>query len=203
MESIVCAETYVGAHISLNRMAAQGGLLMDFERGVGVEVMDEFVLSSMGSASMYPSLTERICAFFLGAPLTWIARLVNRGVPPEETICQISRSKTVCLLTYAKGPLCLRRAPWLQMVAEGKIKIFGVLPRTEEDWKKLSPEARSVLDQASVGVFALSDLYDCHSPKEADEWMHAVFQAGNPAGSTNARNWSKLFKIIFINPVES
>ncbi len=203
VESIVCAETYVGSHITLDRMAAQGGLLMDFERGVGVEVLDEFVLSSMESASLYPSLAERICAFVFASPLTWLARLVNRGVPPEEAVCQLSRSKTVCLLTYSKGPLCLRRAPWLHMVAEGKMKIFGVLPRTEENWKKLSPEARSVLDQASVGVFALSDLYDCHSPKEPDEWMHAVFQAGNPAGSSNARNWSKLLRIIFINPVKS
>lgn len=202
VESIVCADTYVGSHITLNRMAAQGGLLMDFERGVGVEVLDGFVLSSTDSSSVYPSLLERIIAFILIAPLTWLARIINQGVPPVEMICQLSRSQSVCLRTYAKGPLCLRRSSWLQMVVEGKMKIFGVLPRTEEDWKKLSPEAHSALDQASVGVFALSDLYGCHSPNEPDEWMHAVFQAGNPAGSSHRDGWSQLFKIVFINPVK-
>lgn len=203
VESIVCADTYVGSHITLNRMAAQGGLLMDFERGVGVEVLDEFVLSSMGSKSLKPSLLERIIAVLLVMPLTWVAKLMNQGMSPEGKLYQLSRSRSVSLSTYTKGPLCVRRAEWLHMVAEGKLKIYGVLPRTEEDWKRLPPEAHSLLDKAPVGVFALSDLYDCHSAQEADEWMHAVFQAGNPAGSASRHAWSQFLKIIFLNPVKS
>lgn len=203
VESIVCADTYVGSHITLNRMAAQGGLLMDFERGIGVEVLDEFVMTSMATALSYPTILERVLAFFLHAPLEWIARIVNRGQKPSETFFRLSRSKTVCLRTYAKGPLCLQRSAWLQMVTEGRMKFFGVLPRTEEDWNSLSPEASSVLDQACAGVFALSDLYQCHSPKDSDEWMHAVFQAGNPSGMNNRSTLLSIFKIAFANPQKS
>ena len=89
------------------------------------------------------------------------------------------------------------------MVVEGKMKIFGVLPRTEEDWKNLSPEARSVLEQASAGVFALSDLYECHSAKAPDEWMHAVFQAGNPVGKRQRSVLTSVLKIAFTNPLNN
>jgi hypothetical protein len=203
VESIVCADTFVGSHISLNRMAAQGGLLMDFERGVGVEVQDAFVLSSTESTTSTPSLLERLVAFALYHFLTWLAALVNHGRQPTDGIYQLSRSKMVCLRTYPKGPLCLRRAPWLQIVAEGKMKIIGVLPRSEEDWKTLSPESRSVLEQAPTGVFALSDLYGCHTAREPDEWLHAVFQAGHPNHSSAHHGWSLLLKVIFLNPPES
>ncbi len=199
--SIVCKDTYVGPHITLNHMGAQGGLLMDFDRGVGVEVLDEFVLSSMGSASTRPSMLERIVSYLLSFPLEYLAKIVNRNIPAKKTVFQLSRSKTVCLKSYGKGPLVLRRASWLKMVAEGKLKIYGVLPRTEEDWKLLPPEARSVLDQAPAGVFALSDLYQCHSPKDRDEWMHAVFQAGHPLGPGRSRVFFSIFRIAFTTPL--
>ena len=203
IESIVCAETYVGSHITLNRVAAQGGLLMDFDRGVAVEVLDEFVLSSLGSEVLLPSLLERTGAFLLSYPMEWIAKFVNRGIPPNKTVFQLSRSKTICLRTYSKGPLCLRRAAWLKLVAEGKMKFFGVLPRTDKDWEKLSPEVRSVLEQSCTGVFALSDLYECHSAKNPDEWMHAVFQAGNPVGKSQRSVLTSVLKIAFKNPLNN
>ena len=200
VESIVCAETYVGPHITLNRMAAQGGLLMDFERGIGVEVLDEFVMASMSPSSSTPSLLERAAALILRIPLEWIARLINPEEHPAENIYRLSRSQTVCLRTYASGPLCVQRCAWLQMVAKGKMKFFGVLPRSKEDWGLLTPEARSVLEQTSAGVFALSDLYQCHSPNDPDEWIHAVFQAGSPAGMNTKSTLVSILKIAFINP---
>ena len=200
VESIVCAETYVGPHITLNRMAAQGGLLMDFERGIGVEVLDEFVMASMAPSSSTPSLLERVAALLMSMPLEWIARLMNPEEQPEENFYRMSRSQTVCLRTYARGPLCVQRSAWLQMVAKGKMKFFGVLPRTKEDWGLLTPEARSVLEQTSAGVFALSDLYQCHSPKDPDEWIHAVFQAGSPAAMNKKNALVSILKIAFTNP---
>ena len=180
-----------------------GGITHGFRSGVAVEVLDEFVLASMGSESMRPSVLGRMGAFLFSHPLEWIAKFVNRGTPPQKTVFQLSRSKSICLRTYSKGPLCLRRAAWLKMVVEGKMKIFGVLPRTEEDWKNLSPEARSVLEQASAGVFALSDLYECHSAKAPDEWMHAVFQAGNPDGKSQRSVLTSVLKIAFTNPLNN
>lgn len=202
-ESIVCAETYVGSHTTLNRMVAQGGLLMDLERGVGVEVVDSFVLASVGGPVSAPSWGERLLAALAAVPMEGLARLVNHGATPSETTALLGRSQSLKLRTYARGPLCLRRAAWLRHVADGKMRLVGVLPRSEDDWKNLSPDSRSALEHAPVGVFALSDLYCCHSPQEPDEWIHAAFQAGaaNGAGQVQARK--SFLKIALTTPVES
>ncbi|MEI6070845.1 MAG: hypothetical protein WCS31_03560 [Verrucomicrobiae bacterium] len=202
VESVVCAETYVGSHTTMKHMAAQGGLLMDLERGVGVEVLDEFVLAPLGASASEPSWAERLLAAVVALPLEAIARLAHRGAAPAETVARLTRSRSVRLHTYATGPLCLLRAGWLRHVAAGKMRLVGVLPRGEADWAGLSAEARSVLERAPAGVFALSDLYGCHSPGQPDEWMHAVFQAGaaDGAGQRLARN--NFFRIALTTPIE-
>ena len=79
--------------------------------------------------------------------------------------------------------------------------LAGVLPRSASDWERLPAEARSALEQAPVGVFALSDLYQCHSPRQADEWTHALFQAGSADGKGRALTRKNLVKIALTTPV--
>lgn len=201
-ESVVCADTYVGSHTSLRRMAAQGGLLMDFERGVGVGVVDDFVLAPLGGSPSAPPWFERLIAALLAASLEPVARAMNRGPAPAEAAVQTGRFQSLKLRTYANGPLCIRRSGWLRQVAAGKLRLVGVLPRTEEDWKNLSPEARAALEQAPVGVFALSDLYHCHSASQPDEWMHAVFQAAAADGSGRRMAQKSLLRIAMTTPSE-
>jgi hypothetical protein len=202
-EAIVCAETYVGSHTTLKRMAAQGGLLMDFERGVGIEIADDFVLSSLGAGNAKSSWADRIVAALVACPLEWLARRVNGGNPPVVSDMVLGRSRTLTLPTYTSGPLCLRRSPWLRQVAAGNLRLTGVLPRGEKDWQALPPEAQSALKDAPVGVFALSDLYGCHSPDEPDEWIHAVFQAGASNGAGRRLAKKSLFKIAMSTPAQS
>lgn len=199
-EAIVCAETYVGSHTTLKRMAAQGGLLMDFDRGIGIEIVDDFVLSSLGAASAKPSWAERIVAALAAGPLEWIARTVNGGRPPAVADVVLGRSRSLPLPTFASGALCLRRSPWLREVAAGNLRLTGILPRGENDWKNLPPEAQSALKDAPAGVFALSDLYGCHSPEEPDEWIHAVFQAGASDGAGQRLAKKSLLKIAMTTP---
>ena len=84
------------------------------------------------------------------------------------------------MTTWPRGPLLIRREQWLQSVVAGLLKLFGVLPRSDADWEAVPPETRAFLQNAPAGVFALSDLYNCHDPREPDEWMHAAYQAGAP-----------------------
>ena len=200
VEAIVCAETYVGSHTTLKRMAAQGGLLMDFERGVGIEIADDFVLSPLGAGNARPSWVERIVAALAAGPLEWLARRVNRGSPPVVANVVLGRSQALALPTYASGPLCLRRSPWLRQVAAGNFRLTGVLPRGAKDWETLPPEAQSALKDAATGVFALSDLYGCHSPEDPDEWMHAVFQAGASGGAGQRLAKKSLLKVAMTTP---
>ncbi len=197
-DSIVCADTYMGSHTSLKNMAAQGGLLLDLKKGVAVEVADSFVIGATSSAG--PSLVSRAVAYVLGPILCALAGIAARGRPAEELPVRIGRDRGIVLRNYPGGPLCLRRAGWIRYVADGTMRWVGILPRTSADWDALPPDVRSALERAPVGVFALSDLYQCHSPSEADEWTHALFQAGaaNGAGNKLARN--ALLKIALTKP---
>jgi len=199
--SIVCADTYIGSHTSLKNMAAQGGLLLDFKKGVAVEVSDSFVMGpTIGDA---PSVISRAVAMILGPVLCGLARVAARGRPADEVRVRIGRDREVVLKSYPRGPLCLRRAGWVCQVAAGTMRWVGVLPRTPSDWDSLPAEVRSALERAPVGVFALSDLYHCHSPSEPDEWTHALFQAGAANRAGNKLVWNSLIKTALTTPAES
>ena len=200
-EAIVCADTYVGSHTSLRKMAAQGGLLLDLEKGLAVEVVDPFVMGPVnGSASRTP-FTERLFAWAAGPVLELAARICARGQAPTVWEAQLSRSQHAPMRDYPRGPLCLRRAAWLRLVAKGRMRLAGILPRRASDWERLPAEARAALEQAPAGVFALSDLYQCHSPQQADEWTHALFQAGFADGTGRALTRKNIAKIALTSPV--
>jgi len=199
-DSIVCADTYIGSHTSLKSMVAQGGLLLDLKKGVAVEVADAFVMGSTVEDSSPLSPFARGMAFILAPILCVLARLAARGKASVAFKVRLGRDREVMLSNYPVGPLCLRRAAWIKHVADGTMRWAGILPRTPADWDQLPAEVRSALERAPVGVFTLSDLYQCHTASEPDEWTHALFQSGaaNGAGSKLARR--SLLKIALTTP---
>ncbi len=200
-EAIVCADTYLGSHTSLRRMVLQGGLLIDMDRGVGIEVIDDFVASSTQSSETQPRWWERLLAGLLGPFLCLLARLWNRGQAPVRREVQLGRSRVVSLATYSAGWLGLRRAPWCKQVAAGNFRLVGVLPRTAEEWDQLPDDVRAVLQDAPVGVCTLSDLYGCHSPAQPEEWMHAIFQVASPDGAGKRLAKKSFWKVFFTRPL--
>jgi hypothetical protein len=131
-----------------------------------------------------------------------MARLVSRGRPCLEETVRVGRSRQIRLRTYPRGPLCLRRAAWLGHVASGTLRLGGVLPRTESAWAELPAEARAALEGSVPGVFALSDLYACHSPSAPEEWVHALYQASSPGGAGSRLVASSLFRLALLSPVD-
>lgn len=200
-DAIICADTYVGSHTSLRKMVAQGGLLLDFEKGVAVEVVDKFVMGFVQGKRHGPTIGERALAAVLRPILEICARVAAKGRVPSTTEVQLGRFRQVALRNYPAGWLCLRRAAWLREVVRGNMRFAGVLPRTSADWERLPPEVRSALEQVPAGVFARSDLYHCHSPSEADEWTHALFQAGLPDGTGEKMTRAKLMRIALTIPL--
>jgi hypothetical protein len=144
---------------------------------------------------------ERLLAWVIAPVLEALAKSAARGRAPAVTEARFGRHGSRPLSVHPSGPLCLRRAAWLREVAAGRMRLTGVLPRTAADWDRLAPEVRTVLEQAPAGVFALSDLYQCHSAAEADEWTHAVFQAGSADGAAQARR--NLLRIALTTPMSS
>lgn len=201
-EAIVCAETYVGSHTSLKHVAVQGGLLMDLDRGIAVEITDEFMLASL-QRTPSTSWTERLLAALFVLPLEILAKILAKGKHPEKKDIRIGRTYLTELTTYPTGPLLLRRASWLRLVVAGRMRLIGVLPRSAAEWNDLPPDAHSALEEAIPGVFALSDLYNCHSPERPEEWIHALFQVGTADGAGQKMARRSFFKIAFTTPIES
>jgi hypothetical protein len=183
-------------------MILQGGFLIDLERGVGVEVLDEFVAGSLRADEARPAWWERLLAGLLAPVLGGLAGWINRSKPPIKTEVVLGRSRQITLTTYRVGCLGLRRALWLREVAAGNMRLVGVLPRTTQHWEALPDEIRSLLQEAPVGICALSDLYDCHSPDQPDEWTHAIFQVGSPDGVGRRMACGAFWKIFFTSPLE-
>ena len=75
------------------------------------------------------------------------------------------------------------RRAWLPLVWKGKLPLFGVLPRTEEQLEALDPDWKNLLRHAPVGVFSYADSQGQHSPSDPDEALHAVYQASMPPGA--------------------
>lgn len=199
--SLVCSDTYVGAHTSLEHMVAQGGFLVDLRRGAGVEILDRFVLSEMRSDRRRPGWPTRILALLCAPLLEVAAKWLAGKQPPASFSARLERGRSISLRTYPKGPLAIRRARWLREVAAGNLRLSGVLPRSEEQWQALPPDIRTALESSPPGVFALSDLYDSHSAEKPDEWLHAIFQAASPDGAGQALAGKNLWRIAWKNPV--
>lgn len=181
-EAVVCDETFVGRHTRLYRSAAQGGLLLDWGRGVAVRIQEDFILADLSRHPARPAFMERLAAFALRLIFRPVALFWNLGQRPRKQTVLV-RDASLHLATWPRGPLLVRRESWLAGVASGRLRLLGILPRGKGAWDALPAEIRSALENAPVGVLALSDLFDCHDADEPDEWMHAAYQAGAPGGA--------------------
>lgn len=179
-DAVVCADTFVGRHTHLQQSAAQGGLLLNWRMGVAVRIAEEFILSDLTRKNDRPAWGEQLLAL---AVLIWAwpaGWLLNLGRHPSVRSMRDAQGASRTLKTWPNGPLIFRRAGWLGEVAAGRLKWFGILPRSGDDWERVPEGLRSLLEKSTPGLLALSDLYNCHDPAEPDEWMHAAYQAGAP-----------------------
>jgi hypothetical protein len=192
VKAIVCDETFVGRHTRLENTAARGGILLNWERGVRVEIVDDFILADLGARACVPGMAERLLAGLLWILLLVPAKLWNLGEHPAWREVLLPGGRQILLKTRRRGPLLLRRQPWLRAVASGHLKLSGILPRNRAEWDQLAPELRNLFERSPAGVLSLSDLFGCHDPTQPDEWMHAAYQAGSPDGA-GARQAARSF----------
>ena len=73
------------------------------------------------------------------------------------------------------------RISWLPLVWQGKLRLYGVLPRTKAQLESLDPDWQGALRHAPQGVFSYADCLGCHSPDHPEEALHAIYQASLPA----------------------
>lgn len=167
--------TYVGSFTRISRAIASGRTLVDMARGVRLELAERFILSSVDERNSRPGVGERLAALACSALLAPAAALLNRGAWTERrvTACE---DDTIQLRTGRRGPLWLRRWPWLGHIAAGRLRWIGALPRGEEDFQRMPEELAKPVRAARAGMFSLADLHGCSSVEDAEEWIHASYQ---------------------------
>ena len=176
--SIVLPDTLVGKNVSLDQVAADGGLLLDAKHGCRVPITDAFILSDIGKDLNTPDFLERVSAIFLFlliAPIVGLSR-----IDWSRIVVHDGAGGAIELKTGNKGPLITRRWHWLKEVIKGRMRLIGILPRSLDWSAEADEEVATRLKNTRPGVFSLSDLHDCHCCEESDEWIHASYQALGP-----------------------
>ncbi len=174
-DSIVLPGTMVGRNTSLNQVAVDGGLLMDAKHGSRVNISDTFILSDISKRLHKTSLRERLFAMFLFAlvaPVIALSRMDWTTIEAHD-----GRGGAFALKTGVDGCLLTRRWHWLKEVVKGRMRLIGILPRPLEWSIEADHELEQRLTEAPPGFLSLSDLHDCHSPDDPNEWVHASYQA--------------------------
>lgn len=174
-DSIVMPGTMVGRNTSLDNVAVDGGLLLDVKRGCRVSITDSFILSDLADSARSAPLSERIFALFLFLIFSPIATLSK--IDWSLLQAHDGRGGELALKTGNHGPLIVRRWQWLKQVFKGRMRLIGIHPRPLDWTVETNHELEQRLKEVIPGVLSLSDIHDCHSTNDPDEWAHAAYQA--------------------------
>ena len=196
--AFVGADTYVGKYTRISQAIAAGRVLVDIARCVRLELSEHFILSPVGPLNSRPGPTERLAALVCSALLA-PAALLNRGHWTEQRVTACD-SDVISLRTGGRGPLWVRRWPWLRHIAAGRLRWLGALPRQEEDFSRMPPELAEPVRAARAGMFSLADLHGCSSVEDAEEWIHASYQVQGADPTVNRRLWKNFWKIAWSQP---
>ena len=197
--AFIGASTYVGKYTRISRAVAAGRVLVDIARCVRLELSEQFILSPVGAVNSRPGPAERLAALACSALLAPAAALFNHGRWTEQrvTACE---NDVISLRTGERGPLWMRRWPWLGHIAAGRLRWLGALPRRDEDFERMPDELAEPVRAARAGMFSLADLHGCSSVEDAEEWIHASYQVQGADPTVNRRLWKNFWKIAWSQP---
>ena len=191
--------TYLGRNIRLNEAIAQGGIMVDIRRGCRIDINENFILGTVARHRGQASTTGKVAAFGLWVFLAPFARFwPGQSWEHKDVVNHLGLN--VRLESGCRGPLLLRRWPWLRQIAFGNFCWFGILPRAGDEWAHLPPETAERLRSSPPGVFSWADLQGCHNPSSPDEWIHAAYQVLQPDATVKQLLQRQLFHLAFLQP---
>ena len=131
--------TYLGPNTRLNKAIAQGGILVDIRRGCRIDINEDFILGTVARHQRQTSAMGKLAALGLWVLLAPFATLWPGQMWTSKRIIN-HQGLNLMLEGGSRGPLLLRRWPWLRQVALGNFCWFGILPRGDDEWAYLSAE---------------------------------------------------------------
>ncbi|MCB1130216.1 MAG: hypothetical protein KDN05_03745, partial [Verrucomicrobiae bacterium] len=168
--SHLSAHSFLGPVTALERCRLESGVLLSLKNRTRLDDMEPHLVSSLAKPAAAVPLRERIEALRLYLRL--------RGTRPPS-----GRFRTFDGLDLPGDPSdggLGNRVAWLPLVWQGKLRLYGVLPRTSEQLDALDADWRGALRHSPAGVFSYADCQGCHSPGDPEEALHAVYQASLP-----------------------
>jgi hypothetical protein len=185
--SHLSAHSFVGPVTALENCLLESGVLFNLNHHARLDQIEPHLVSSLDNPASVVPLKDRIRALWLawrlgshGAATTSFETFDGRTLPGDP----------------AAG--LSNRAAWLPLVWQGKLPLYGVLPRTKAQLESLTEDWQIVLRHAPIGVFSYADTQGCHTPDDPDEAIHAVYQATLPCDTLNSAiaNFTRSLKAI-------
>ncbi len=167
--SHLSAHSYLGPVTALENCRLENGVLFNLNHKARLDQIEPHLVSTLEKSSATVPIKDRIRALLLH-------RKLGTSQPPSGSF------RTFCGTTLPGDPQAglANRKAWLPLVWQGKLPLYGVLPRSEEQFQSLDPDWQNVIRHTPIGVFSYADSQGCHSPADPDEALHAVYQAALP-----------------------
>jgi len=172
--SHLAPHSFVGPVTALENCLLDGGTLYHLKHQTKLDQLEPHLLSTLEGSPDFVPLRDRLHACIL----YW-----RLGAPRASS----NSFTTFDGRTLPGDPAAglANRAAWLPLVWQGKLQLFGVLPRSAEQFEALTPDWQHLLHHAPTGVFSYSDTHGCHSTADPEETIHAVYQAALPPATLN------------------
>ncbi len=172
--SHLSAYSYIGPVTALEDCWLDSGILFNLKHQARLDQIEPHLISTLERSDSLVPIRDRIRAMWLSLQL---------GSPKAAT----TSFETFDGRKLPGDPSAglSNRAAWLPLVWQGKLPLFGVLPRTKEQLETLSMDWQIVLRHAPIGVFSYADSQGCHTPDDLEEAIHAVYQASLPCNALN------------------
>lgn len=175
VDSHVAAHSFIGPVTGLERCWLDGGVLYSLKHQTRIEQIEPHLLGTLDHARTHVPLRDRLRALAL------YLRLAGTRSPGGSFETFDGRT----LPGDPAAGLANRRA-WLPLVWQGKLPLYGVLPRTAAQFEALTPDWQTAIRHSPVGVFSYADTQGSHSPADPEEALHAVYQASLPPAALGA-----------------
>lgn len=167
--------SHVSPHTSLGPMTAldgcilEGNILYNRRHRARVAGLETHLASSLATpaSATRPPLIERLHAL----------RLLLKLRPTAATGPFFTTTQGLELPIAANLP---QRLGWLREVVRGRLRLFGVLPRSAQEIQSLPADWQQPIESAPAGVISYADCHGCHSTKDPEEAIHAIYQATQP-----------------------
>jgi len=159
--------SYLGPVTALEDCLLASGILLNLRNKARLDRMEPHLISDLSASPPATPLKERLIALSL--------YLRSSGKTNQEFIHFDGQRLPSNGLTGLAG----RRA-LLPLVWRGKLPLFGLLPRTPEQFDRLPSDWQNIIRHTPIGAFSYADCVGCHSPDNPEEPLHAVYQAALP-----------------------